>query len=133
LGGMMNVINFDFRKKRYRTPDTKEHIIFDIINEGNLNKFISYIENNRFDFTITDYNRRTILHHSIIKNKWEIAMYILKFNLVDINAKTLTGATAFDFAIAYKDARLIGILLEYNPEYDQELNSMIGDILGIFL
>ena len=127
----MSVIKFDFKKKKYIKQCDKEHIIFNIIANKDYSEFIRYLSANNFNFDTTDYYGRTVLHYSIIKQKWKITHYLLLNKLVNIDARTITGATALDYAIALKSPLLITQLINFNCKYDKKLKATIGNLIGI--
>ena len=138
---MGKLIKFNFKYKAHdeeietkdrdiELPDIFMVIYDDISPDGRY--FKRYVMNNpNVNFKKRDSSGRTILHLSTRLYKYAIMSYILKHKLVDINAKTVTGATATVLAIAYQMPMVLMILVRYNPKLSKEEENAMKDLIGI--
>jgi hypothetical protein len=76
------------------------------------------------DLTNTEFKNKwqqTLLHAAVINRNYELVTYLIEHKM-DYNIVNRFGMTAMDYAMEYKDVRMVGIMLDNNNIINKLVN-----------
>ena len=89
-------------------------LVFDIVREGNLNKFKKQFETNQISIVgCKSDTQATLLHEAAKNGHFKLCEYLLETVKVDVNAKTVDKVTALMVAARNGSLETVEVLLKH--------------------